>query len=99
MTGNIFLCACGVCQGAFIYLFHVYHMFVVVQMTMSQSSLAAYFGSPVQPPPRVKCKDVVDTQFYFQFEDRLTTGKRHEAYNVQTACYTPFFECTNRNAV
>ena len=47
--------------------------------------MAACFGSPVQLPPHMKCKDVL----YFTFKDRLTRRKRKEAYNdVQKACYT-----------
>ena len=35
-------------------LFYVHSMFRASQITMTQHSLSAYFGSPVQPPPHLK---------------------------------------------
>ena len=81
-------------------LFHVYPMFIVLQITISHCSLAAYFGSPVQPPPRVKCKDVIDALLRFPFTDRITKWKRQEAYNdVQKACFTLFKRTNNSGTV
>ena len=84
------LCLCRTAKGVQL-LFHVYPMFMVLQMTVSQCSLAAYFGSLVQLLPRVKCKEEIAALLYFRLEDRLTRRKRQEAYNdVQKACYTLF---------
>ena len=58
---------------------------------MSQRLISAFFGSPVEPYPRVKCDDVVNAIFYFRFQDGWTGKKRQEAYNVaHKACSTLF---------
>ena len=58
---------------------------------MSQRPISAFFGTPVQPCPRVKRNDVVNVILYFRFQDRWTGKKRQEAYNVaQKACSTLF---------
>ena len=74
-------------------------MFIVLQMTIFQRSLAVYLGPLVEPPPCMECKDVINAPLYFRFKDRLTRQKRQGAYNVQKACYTLFFYRTNGNAV
>ena len=51
-------------------LFHVYPMLFVLQMTLFQCLLAAYFGSPVRPC--VKCKHTLNMLFYFRSKDRFT---------------------------
>ena len=57
--------------------------------TMSQRPISAFFGTPVQPCPRVKRDNVVNAILYFRFQDRWTGKKRQEAYNVaQKACST-----------
>ena len=48
--------------------------------TMSQRPISAFFGSPVQPCPRVKRNDVVNTILYFHFQDRWIGKKRQEAH-------------------
>ena len=59
--------------------------------TMSQRPISAFFSTPVQPCPRVKCDDVVNAILYFRFQDRWTGKKRQEAHNVaQKACSTLF---------
>ena len=60
--------------------FYVYSTFLVLQITMTQRSLSVYFRSPVQPSPRAKRKDVIDTLLYFRFKDRITGRKRQQAY-------------------
>ena len=71
--------------------FYVYSAFLVLQITMTQRSLSVYFRSPVQPLPRAKRKDLIDSLFYFRFKDRITGRKRQEAYNeAQKACATLF---------
>ena len=58
---------------------------------MSQRPISAFFSTSVQPCPRVKRDDVVNTILYFRFQDRWTGKKRQEAYNVaQKACSTLF---------
>ena len=58
---------------------------------MSQRSISAFFGSPVQPCPRAKRNDVITAILYFRFQDRWTGKKRQEAYNAaQKACSTLF---------
>ena len=42
--------------------------------TMSQRPISAFFGTPVQPCPRVKRDDVVNGILYFRFQDRWTGG-------------------------
>ena len=62
-----------------------------VAETMSQRPISAFFGTPVQPCPRVKRDDIVNRNLYFRFQDRWTGMKRQEAYNVaQKACSTLF---------
>ena len=57
--------------------------------TMSQHPISAFFSTPVQPCPRAKHDDDVNTILYFRFQDRWTGKKRQEAYNVvQKACST-----------
>ena len=59
--------------------------------TMSQRPISAFFGTLVQPCPRVKRDDAVNAILYFRFQDRWIGKKRHEAYNVaQKACSTLF---------
>ena len=61
--------------------------------TMSQRPISAFFSTPVQPCPRAKRNDVVNTILYFRFQDRWMAKKRQEAYNVaQKACSTLFPE-------
>ena len=69
----------------------VYSASLVLQRTMSQRSLSSFFSSPVQPPPRAKREDVINTLLYFRFKDRITGRKRQEAYDdAQKACATLF---------
>ena len=50
-----------------------------------------YFRFLVQPPPRLKCEDMIDALLYFRFKDRITSQKRKEAYDeAQKACATLF---------
>ena len=59
--------------------------------TMSQRPISAFFSTPVQPCPRAKRDDVINTILYFRFQDRWAGKKRQEAYNVaQKACSTLF---------
>ena len=56
---------------------------------MHQRSWTVYFSSPVQPSPRAKREDVIDTPLYFRFKDRIPHRKRQEAHNkAQKACAT-----------
>ena len=71
-------------------------MFIVEQMTISQCSLAAYFGTPVQLLPLVKCKDVSNVLLYFGFNDRLTKRKRQRR---SKSVLHSFFESTNGNPI
>ena len=65
-------------------LFHVYSRFIALQIITTQRSLSAYFRSLVQPPPRVKRKDVIDTLRQFRFKAVLTRRTRQEAYNAKS---------------
>ena len=59
--------------------------------TMSQRPISTFFGTLVQPCPRAKRGDVINTILYFRFQDRWTGKNRHEAYTVaQKACSTLF---------
>ena len=72
-------------------MFHVYSMFIVLRIAMSERALSAYFRFLVQLPPHVKPEDVIDVLLYFGFQDRLTRRKRQEAYhNRQQACSALF---------
>ena len=61
-------------------LFCVYPAFVV-QITVTQRSLSACLGSPVQPPPRANREDVVDAPLYLRCTDGITGRRRPEAYH------------------
>ena len=56
-------------------LLHVCSMYLVLQTTMPQCSLSVYFSSRVQPSPRAKHEDVIDTLLYFRFKDRIPFGR------------------------
>ena len=55
---SVCVCVC-VCQECFL-LFHVYFMFIVLQIAMTQRSLSMCFRSLVQAPPHMKRKHIID---------------------------------------
>ena len=98
MTGQKVLCALSTCQRVFSSLSNLCPC--VLQMAVSQCLLAAYLGSAVQLPPRVKYKDVIDALIFLSVEDRLTRWKRQEAHTERAkSMLHTCFERTNDNAV
>ena len=81
VAGQVFLRALGTCQKVSSDCSMSALCSIVLQVTIPQCSLAEYFGSGVQPPPRVKCKDVINALLCFRVQARRTGRKRQEAGN------------------
>ena len=69
--------------------FHLHHVFIVVQIAMTQCSVFEYFRSLIWLPPCAKSEDVINILLSFRVNDGPTRQKRQEAYNdAQKACST-----------